>query len=306
VVREVGLGMITAGVVIILFVVYQLFGTALTEEHHQHQLRASFEQALRENRASGSVGPAVVIPGAKDLSPSTPTGVAIAHLVIPSIGVNKFVVQGTDETDLTEGPGHYIGTPMPGERGNAAIAGHRTTYGAPFYELGNLRIGASIYVTNTSGRTFDYRVRATRVVPPSDVAVLDNTPYAELTLTTCNPPYSATSRLVVVARLVGTPLAVPAAAPSSISRSAGGSGADSAPAPSSAQGTNLGVGTSAAAGPALAYGAAAILAWILTRVVLARTRRWRRAGALVVGLAVCALPLWFCFENVVRLLPPNI
>jgi sortase A len=300
VVREIGLGMITLGIVILLFVVYQLFGTTLTEQHDQAALSRSFAQAVaRAHAAPVGTGDSPTVAAtptatAGDLSPSTPTGTAVDHLVIPSIGVNKFVVQGTAEANLEMGPGHYVNTPMPGERGNAAIAGHRTTYGAPFFELGHVKKGDYIYLTNTAGRTFDYRVVRSEVVSPSDVSVLDDTPNAELTLTTCNPAYSATSRLVLVADLVGRPIPTPTVTATATAK----------PVPS--QPVNLGSGNTNGWPPAIAYGAAAAVLWILTRILVARSRRWRRLGAFSAGVVVCAVPLWFCFENVVRLLPQNI
>lgn len=299
-VREIGLGMITVGVAILLFVVYQLFGTSLTERHDQQLLRRSFDHALAVNKAKSppdrSTVPAPA--GAQDLSPSTPVGRAIDHLVIPSIHVDKFVVQGTAEADLSQGPGHYVDTPLPGQKGNVAIAGHRTTYGAPFYELGNLHPGDYVYLTNTAGRTFDYKVVHKEVVSPDDSAVLDDTPDAQLTLTTCNPPYSATSRLIVVARLVGRP-----APPVKVTTPARPKTTGSKAATAS---KSLGHGNASAWPPAVAYGAAAAALWVLTRLAVNRSRRWRRAGSLTAGILLCAIPLWFCFENVVRLLPPSI
>ncbi len=132
-----------------------------------------------------------------------------------------YVVQGVSDEDLRRGPGHYPQTALPGQVGNAAIAGHRTTYGAPFYSLNELRVGDSISLTDTAGRTFVYRVsEPPRVVSPSDVSVLDPTPFAQLTLTTCNPRFSATSRLVVFARLNNRP-PLPATTPAPASRPVG-------------------------------------------------------------------------------------
>ncbi|HLH46006.1 MAG TPA: sortase [Acidimicrobiales bacterium] len=293
-VREVGLAMIVAGVIVLLFVAYQLWGTSLAERHDQKVLARSFQQALTHNSKVLPTGKDVVAtaPGARNLSPSTPTGQAIGHLVIPSIHLDKFVVQGTAEADLMKGPGHYVDTPMPGQKGNVGIAGHRTTYGAPFFDLGRLKPGAWIYITNAAGHTFDYRVAHKEVVSPTDVGVLHQTRDAQLTLTTCNPPYSAVNRLVVVARMVGRP------APATVRVTT----TPLAPVRS----VNLGHGNSAGWPPAIAFGAAVVVLWVLTRLAVARTRRWRRAGALATGIVVCAVPLWFCFENVVRLLPTNI
>jgi sortase A len=373
-IREIGLAMVTGGIVVLAFAAYQLFGTTLAEQKAQTRLQHSFAAAMAQSakatsptssptttsrsgsngsgRAKGSGGskgkgghsgrPAggggaasgdkPTVGSAGSISPSAPPGTALDHLVIPEIGVNKYVVQGTGPSDLAEGPGHYIGTPLPGQRGNAAIAGHRTTYGAPFYRLNKLSIGARIYLTATSGRIYVYRVVATKVVSPSDVTVLDPTKNAVLTLTTCNPPFSATSRLVVVADLLGRPLAATATTPATTSPTT--APADTSPAGTSPTGTspagttagpttpvatspagttavattgvNLGTGNSDGWPPALAYGLAFVGLWIGTRLAINRTRRWARLGVVVVGILVCAVPLWFCFENVVRLLPANI
>jgi sortase A len=281
-VREVGLGLITLGIVVLAFVVYQLWGTSFTERANQNRLRANF-LAAPAAPLSSSPAPAT--------GPSAPVGAAIDHLVIPRIGLDTYVIEGVGESDLVNGPGHYPGTVLPGQDGNAAIAGHRTTYGAPFFNLDALRPGDVIEVTARGGQPFRYQVTGSSVVSPDDVAVLDPTAFPELTLTTCNPRYSATSRLIVTAKLVGQPVAVSTAT------------ANVAPRPAAA---SLGGGNHRAWPPAIGYGALFVALWVLTRLLINRTRRWRRLGAYVGGIAVCCVPLWFCFENVVRLLPQSI
>src|SRR5207245_6036160 len=102
---------------------------------------------------------------------------------------------------------------LPGQPGNAAIAGHRTTYGAPLYNLNELGRGDPIFITTPQG-TFRYDVGRSLVVAPSDVSVIAATPANQLTLTTCTPRFSAAQRLIVQASLVGTPApAAPAAPP---------------------------------------------------------------------------------------------
>ena len=137
-----------------------------------------------------------------DSSPTPPPGGALDHLVIPAIGLSRYVVQGVTETDLQMGPGHYPGTPLPGQAGNVGIAGHRTTFGAPFFRLNEISRGDRILLTDTSGTTWVYSVVKQWVVPPADTGVLDRTRVAMLTLTTCNPRFEATSRLVVRAALL--------------------------------------------------------------------------------------------------------
>jgi sortase A len=108
--------------------------------------------------------------------------------------------------DLTRGPGHYPGTAMPGEDGNMGIAGHRTTYGAPFFYLDQLEPDDEIHVTDREGETHVYRMVENKIVLPGDAWVLDPDPIdngeAMLTLTTCHPRFSARQRMVVFAELV--------------------------------------------------------------------------------------------------------
>ncbi len=113
-------------------------------------------------------------------------GKGIGYLVIPKIAVNFVVVEGVGEPQLQGGPGHYPGTSLPGQPGNAAIAGHRTTYAAPFYNLNELTPGDPIYALTSQG-LFRYNVVSQQAVAPTDVAVLDQSATPELTLTTCNP-----------------------------------------------------------------------------------------------------------------------
>jgi sortase A len=139
--------------------------------------------------------------------PPIERGEALAKLEIPRIGKDGdgalYVVPGVSVSDLKKGPGHYPDTPLPGQLGNSAIAGHRTTYGAPFNELDELDRGDEIRVTMLSGDQFVYEVTGTEVVKPSDYHVVtDSDPsVATLTLTTCDPEFSAKNRLIVYATL---------------------------------------------------------------------------------------------------------
>jgi sortase A len=137
----------------------------------------------------------------RSLKPGDPVG----RLRIPRIGVNEIVSQGStgsgslsprsDVAYLRGGPVHYGVTSLPGQGQPFAVAGHRTTYGAPFYRLGDLRRGDLVVVTTPYAR-FTYRVAKLTRVLPSDVSVLADRGYG-LVLTTCDPPYSASHRLVV-------------------------------------------------------------------------------------------------------------
>jgi sortase A len=127
-------------------------------------------------------------------------GQPIGRIAIPSIGVDIVVVQGTSTSDLTQGPGHYPQTPFPGQPGTTAIAGHRTTYLAPFRHLDSLDGGDKIELRMPYG-TLHYRVQRTKVVEPTDVGILHPTGYQRLVLTACHPLYSASERIVAFARL---------------------------------------------------------------------------------------------------------
>jgi sortase A len=190
------------GVIILLFLAWQLWGTAISQHHAQSQLKSQFE-ALQAQHSGGSHGSksASLIPAATRVSLPA-DGSVVAEIQIPAIGVDQYVVEGTTESDLSKGPGHYIGTAMPGQAGNVAIAGHRTTNGAPFNGLGHLVPGDRIILTTVYGQQFTYVVSGTpQAVSPSDVGVLNYFGDNRVTLTTCNPEFSSTQRLVVVGKL---------------------------------------------------------------------------------------------------------
>jgi sortase A len=127
-------------------------------------------------------------------------GDPLGRIYIPKTGKNFVFVSGTGVETLKKGPGHYWGTALPGEPGTVAIAGHRTTYGAPFHNLSKLRRGYAITLTMPYGR-FAYSVQGSRSVSPAQVTVLRGRSYERLVLTTCDPIGSAAKRLVVFARL---------------------------------------------------------------------------------------------------------
>src|SRR4051812_18124873 len=137
---------------------------------------------------------------ARSLDRRTDEGDAIGRIRIDRIGVSSVIVEGTAAADLRKGPGHYPGTPLPGQRGTVAIAGHRTTYGAPFRKIDKVRPRDAIVITMPYGR-FTYRVERTRIVKPTDVWVTQRVSYDRLILSACHPLYSAAKRIVVFARL---------------------------------------------------------------------------------------------------------
>jgi sortase A len=130
----------------------------------------------------------------------TGPGDPLGRLRIPAIGVSAVVVEGTGSAELRAGPGHYEDTSLPGQRGTVGIAGHRTTYGAPFRRVDELARGDRIELRVPYGR-FTYRVERTRIVPPTRVDVVDPVAYDRIVLTACHPLYSAAQRIVVFARL---------------------------------------------------------------------------------------------------------
>jgi sortase A len=128
-------------------------------------------------------------------------GSAIGEIEMPAIHKHAFVVQGDDASSLRKGPGHYPDTPLPGKRGTVAIAGHRTTHGAPFRHIDSLKRGDVILLDMPYG-TFTYRVERTRIVDPNATWIKDKVPYNRLVLSACHPLYSAAQRVVVFAKFV--------------------------------------------------------------------------------------------------------
>lgn len=128
-------------------------------------------------------------------------GDALGRIEFPSLDRHYIVIEGTGTADLRKGPGHYTDTALPGERGTVAIAGHRTTFGAPFRHIDKLHRGDTIRLEMPYGR-FIYRVERNRIVDPKDVSVKRRVGYDRLVLTACHPLYSAARRIVTFARFV--------------------------------------------------------------------------------------------------------
>ncbi len=131
------------------------------------------------------------------------SGSAVGRIRIPSIGASFVVVKGTGTSELENGPGIYPETRFPGSGGTTAIAGHRTTYLAPFRHIDELRRGQRIVLEMPYAR-FTYTVLGSRVVLPTDVSVIRPTGYSRLVLSACTPLFSASHRLVVFAKLSST------------------------------------------------------------------------------------------------------
>jgi sortase A len=220
VLKWLGRSLIAAGVLILLFVAYQLFGTNVIAGQNQRALEAELEQALATPVTSPTpvpspppdAGPSPTPAPSPSAPPAAPpkAGDGLGFIEAPTIGLRAAVVEGVGVRDLRKGPGHLPRSPLPGEQGNVVISGHRTTYGAPFSRLDELAAGDPIRLVTPRG-TFEYTVSSKRTVAPTEVSVIAPTDDARLTLTTCHPRYSARQRLIVVASLVTPAAQVPAA-----------------------------------------------------------------------------------------------
>ncbi|PIE31426.1 MAG: hypothetical protein CSA55_05740 [Ilumatobacter coccineus] len=358
--------MVWLGVMMFGFVAYQLWGTGINTARDQRAMAEVFEQTVGGSDASNGQAettdgepttpkqePALtanevadlevssIVPGAVNLSsvaveqniPRPIPGQALFRLQIPAINKDLFVVPGVKLSDLKKGPGHYPDTPMPGQLGNAAIAGHRTTYGAPFGEVGELNEGDKIIITNLAGENFVYLVTSTEIVQPRDywVVTTRDPTVAELTLTSCHPKRSARQRFVVHAILDPTQSAqVGKASFYTLDRSASDDSDDAETASeieddpvvddttdTAVDGDNTVVREVDAdvftqgwfddpgAWPQIALWGLALLAVMAGAYQLAKWRRSILLG-LVVGVVPYVVISYFWFENILRLLPPGL
>lgn len=129
-------------------------------------------------------------------------GEAFGTIEIPAIDLKGIIYEGTEKLILKNGPGHIVGTAIPGKVGTCAISGHRTTYGAPFNKLDELFPGDKIIIETNYGE-FTYILSELKIVEPTDVYILESTLYPSLILTSCHPKYSAAQRLIAFAYLEG-------------------------------------------------------------------------------------------------------
>ena len=223
---------ISLGMLLFGFVGYQLWGTGIQTAHAQDNLRSAFAAAQATTPRLGvttaptttapttttavastvagaapavsstTVKPTTTTTVAASLLPIPEDGAAVASLEIPRIGMkNSIIVSGVTVDDLKKGVGHFRTTPLPGQRGNVALAGHRTTSGAPFGRLDELKNGDQIIFTNAFGEKYVYRMTGQDVVVPTDISVLAPTDGPTLTLATCTPRYTSTNRLIIHAEL---------------------------------------------------------------------------------------------------------
>jgi sortase A len=231
-VRGIGQLLITLGIVILLFVVYELWITGLYTSAWQHKHLAQLEETWRHG--------GIEISTANPHIARIPLGSGIAVLRIPRFGkgYHMVVVEGTGTSDLEKGPGHYPGTAFPGQVGNFAVAGHRTTYLHPFYNINELKRGDAI-VLETKTMWFTYTIENVpntnvpwrEIVDPTKVQVAYPVPDQPdpgkrptlklLTFTSCHPEYSASQRYVIHAMLTDTLRKAPGVFPAVLTQPAG-------------------------------------------------------------------------------------
>lgn len=305
----VGRILIWSGVLVLLFVAYQLWGTGLAHAQAQDDLEDDFA-ALLDTTTTTSSTTSTTDPGDRPVRSTTTTtpapppppddGEAVARMVIPKIGVDQIVVEGVSRDDLKKGPGHYPQTPMPGQPGNSAIAGHRTTYGQPFNRVDELVPGDEILVTTMQG-TFRYEVSGTEIVLPSAVEVIEDQGDDRLTLTSCHPKYSARQRIIVSALLVDEPAPAPPPRPVEETPELVDEDVDDEAA-ATAELDTLDGEDSRTAGPAVRWGLVTAVIWL---AFYALSRLWRRWPAYLLGAPVFAVSLFVFFGAFAELLPAN-
>ncbi len=216
-IQVLGWALIWSGVFIFGYLGWQLFGTDVVNAGVQAQAQEELEQTFEETQDSlpavEEIDPVVYLgeepgetPDPVEFYPEeTPEiGEAFGFIRIGKIGVDEVIFEGVDRQTLKKGPGHMEGTPLPGQPGNAVLSGHRTTHGRPFFDFDLLEVGDRIVVETAIG-VHAYEIREILIVEPTDVWVTDDRPGAWLTLTTCEPKFSARQRLIVFAEMVSGP-----------------------------------------------------------------------------------------------------
>ena len=208
----VGRSLIITGLMMFAFVGYQLWGTGIETARAQASLEDEFNDRVAEVSTT-TTAPPETVPGESTTTSTIPIAEPssfensdlIAQIIIPKMKLEYYVVEGVRMKDLKKGVGHFKETPMPGQLGNVALAGHRTTYGHPFYRLDDLHPGDEVTIKMVTGGTFVYRVTGKEIVEPNEygrVIPTKDPDVATLTLATCHPVYTARQRLIVYATLV--------------------------------------------------------------------------------------------------------
>ena len=208
--RILGTLLIAAGILTLAWVVvvwrWEDPFTALYTHMQQSRLAHQYDERAAQYHAKTAHGNLAsmeqqIAPEARAYARSLHVGEAIGRIHIGRVGLNMVVVQGTDHETLKKGPGHYLQSGLPGEGHLIYIAGHRTTYLAPFAYINNIRIGDYIKLDVPYG-TFTYRVTRHYVVADNEVRVLKDTGTEILRLQACHPRFFASHRYIVDAKLV--------------------------------------------------------------------------------------------------------
>jgi sortase A len=203
--------LITSGVLMLidagLTLTWQEPVSAYLAQQQQDKLGNQLDRATKDFASRelvplhGLNGHANLAPAARRWKSDLHEGAAFGRIDIPKLHRHYVVVQGTNEPDLRKGPGHYPKTSMPGQGGTVAIAGHRTTYLAPFRTINKLKPGDQIVLQMPYGK-LTYSVEKTQIVPPTALWITNRVPGRErLVLSACHPLYSASKRIIVFARL---------------------------------------------------------------------------------------------------------
>lgn len=214
---------LTAGVLVLLYVAYVLWGTGIHADMAQNDLREQTLEAWRNQDSSAPPDDGAPVEDAESpdeeaasVADQIDIGDGYAFLRIPRFGANWewVVVEGTNLSDLARGPGHYSDSADPGQLGNLAIAGHRSGYGAPFADMDKLESGDTIEIETADGIWVYTIDQSPVVIAPTDTWVVDPVPGAaagtepgerRLTLTTCHPRYGSSERMYVSAVLTSGP-----------------------------------------------------------------------------------------------------
>lgn len=320
IVGAIGRFMMRGGVVILLFVAYQLWGTGLSTARAQDNLTNKFNTQIAEFTPPPTpteVAPTEtepVVTATADL-PIPEPGDPIARITMTTINSDFVMVQGVDLKWLQKGPGHFPQTPLPGQPGNASVAGHRTTYQAPFHRIDELVPGDIITVQTLQG-TFTYKVdtyidpkdgtaSGHIIVSPDDLSILDQNVGNRLTLMSCHPKFSAAQRIVVTATLASNP------APATLLPVYDGVTTD-------ASADVLAGGDSSAWPAAIAWSLLTGLVWFGTWWLahfwtpsllreraqrVTRFRDWKFLTTYAIGTPIVLVMMFFAFINIARLLP---
>jgi len=204
IIRYLGIALIIIGLVIIIYPFYINLILARREADilTSWNVEPASLQDTNDNKEIESTNNKESLILEKDTKLVDPEKKLPFKISIPDIDLEWIVNEGTDYKTLREGPGFYIGSALPGEAGTCVVAGHRTTYGAPFNRLDELEEGDEIFLETDGNEEFTYIVIGKKAVIPTDMSVLENTDYPSLLLSTCTPKYFSTRRLVIFARII--------------------------------------------------------------------------------------------------------